>query len=390
MFGVPGLTLEALQGEVTEAALLGFNRPDIRALGVPGGGGISTAADLALYYQALLHNPGGLWDPAWLAAGTREVHGELPDPLTHVSSNRALGTVIAGEGRDAAMRGFGYTVSPRAFGHAGAGGQIAFADPDSDLSFCYLTNGLDANVIREHRRTASIASKMGALALVLIPPPARGSATSALANVGLQGSARGDSPSGACGRPPSRSRTGRRATANVDVVRIDVRRSERERVGGLVRGGKRPGRRLDVEIEAEAGPLDQLGGEEVVRPRVLRRVGEPARDHVGRRSETSRLDRRRRWLTRTRGWRTTGGRPSPRPAHPAPRLRCAARGRARSGRPRRPRPASWRSRSRLGARRPTRPSPARPGGPPCRPAPRRSNPRDGSNGRRTRTRRPPT
>jgi CubicO group peptidase (beta-lactamase class C family) len=164
VFGVPGLTLEALQGEVTEAALLGFNRPDIRALGVPGGGGISTAADLALYYQALLHNPGDLWDPAWLAAGTREVHGVLPDPLTHVSSNRALGTVIAGEGRDAAMRGFGYTVSARAFGHAGAGGQIAFADPDSDLSFCYLTNGLDANVIREHRRTASIANKMGALA----------------------------------------------------------------------------------------------------------------------------------------------------------------------------------------------------------------------------------
>ncbi len=163
-FGVPGLTLEALQGEVTEAALLAFNRPDIRALGVPGGGGISTAADLALYYQALLHNPGGLWDPAWLAAGTREVHGVLPDPLTHVPSNRALGTVIAGEGRDAALRGFGYKMSPRTFGHAGAGGQIAFADPDSGLSFCYLTNGLDANVIREHRRTASIANKMGALA----------------------------------------------------------------------------------------------------------------------------------------------------------------------------------------------------------------------------------
>ena len=163
VFGMPGLTLELLQGEVTEDALLTFNRPDVRAMGVPGGGAVSTAADLALYYQALLHNPDELWDPAWLAAGTREVHGTLPDPLTHVSSNRALGTVIAGEGRDAAMRGFGYTVSPRTFGHAGAGGQIAFADPDTDLSFCYLTNGLDANVIREHRRTASIASRVGKL-----------------------------------------------------------------------------------------------------------------------------------------------------------------------------------------------------------------------------------
>jgi CubicO group peptidase (beta-lactamase class C family) len=163
VLGIPGITLETLQGEVTEAALLAFNRPDLRAIGVPGGGGISTAADLALYYQALLHNPGRLWDPAVLAAGTREVHGVLPDPIYHVSSNRAYGTVIAGEGQDAAMRGFGHTVSPQTFGHAGAGGQIAFADPDVDVSFCYLTNGLDANVLRQGRRTASIASYVGPL-----------------------------------------------------------------------------------------------------------------------------------------------------------------------------------------------------------------------------------
>ena len=169
-FGVPGLTLEALRGEVTEAALLMFNEPAVRALGVPGGGGISTAADMALYYQALLHNPDALWDPDVLSAGTREVHGSLPDPQTGVPSNRALGTVIAGEGRDAVMRGFGHTVSPRAFGHAGAGGQIAFADPDTDVSFCYLTNGLDANPLREGRRTSGIATRAG----VLVAPVARG------------------------------------------------------------------------------------------------------------------------------------------------------------------------------------------------------------------------
>ena len=167
VLGIPGITLEALQGEVTEAALIAFNRPELRAMGVPGGGGVSTAADLALYYQALLHNPGGMWDPAVLAAGTREVHGVLPDPWYHVSSNRALGTVIAGEGQDAAIRGFGHTVSPRTFGHGGAGGQIAFADPDVDVSFCYLTNGLDANFLRQGRRTAGIASLVGPLTISL-------------------------------------------------------------------------------------------------------------------------------------------------------------------------------------------------------------------------------
>ena len=56
-------------------------------------------------------------------------------------------------------RGFGHTVSPAAFGHNGAGGQIAWADPATGLSFVYLTNGLDRNVLREWRRTSGIASR---------------------------------------------------------------------------------------------------------------------------------------------------------------------------------------------------------------------------------------
>ena len=164
VLGVEGLTLDDMVGEVTTEALMAFNRPEIRAIGVPGGGGISGAADLALYYQALLSNPGGLWEPKWLAAGTQEVHGDLPDPLFGVPSHRTLGITMAGEGSTAALRGYGHTASPRVFGHAGAGGQIAFADPDSGISFCYLTNGLDANVLREHRRTAGLASRAGLLA----------------------------------------------------------------------------------------------------------------------------------------------------------------------------------------------------------------------------------
>jgi CubicO group peptidase (beta-lactamase class C family) len=161
--GIPGVTLEEYLGDVTDAALLRFNRPAARAAGVPGAGGISDAADLALYYQALLHNPAGRWDPAVLEAGTLEIHGQLPDRWTRQPSNRALGVEVAGDPPASALRGFGYTVSPRTFGHGGAGGQIAFADPDTDISFSYLTNGLDADVLRQGRRTASIASRVGQL-----------------------------------------------------------------------------------------------------------------------------------------------------------------------------------------------------------------------------------
>ena len=146
--------------EVTPDALLGFNLPEARAVGVPGGGALSTAADLALYYQALLHDPGGLWSPDVLADVTGRVRCTMPDYLG-VPANRSLGLALAGDDGRAHLRGMGHTVSPRAFGHNGAAGQIAWADPETGLSFCYLTNGVDQHQIREARRTTGLASRAG-------------------------------------------------------------------------------------------------------------------------------------------------------------------------------------------------------------------------------------
>jgi len=144
--------------EVTPEALMSFNQPEVLAVGVPGGGGVSTAADLALYYQALLADPAGIWKPEVLADVTANVRNHLPDYMG-TPANRTLGLVIAGDDGRRAARGMGHTVSPRAFGHNGAGGQIAWADPASGLSFCYLTNGLDQHEIRQWRRTTGIASR---------------------------------------------------------------------------------------------------------------------------------------------------------------------------------------------------------------------------------------
>lgn len=156
IFGVPELPVT----EVTDDALLSFNRSDVRAVGVPGGGGVSTAATVALFYQALLHNPDGLWDPDVLADATGRVRNTFPDLLAlGAPANRALGVVVAGDDGNANRRGFGHTQSPRTFGHNGAGGQIAWADPESGLSFCYVTNGRDRNPIREGRRSIGISSR---------------------------------------------------------------------------------------------------------------------------------------------------------------------------------------------------------------------------------------
>lgn len=150
--------------DVALNALLSLNDPDARALGIPGGGGIMRATDIALLYQAYLHDPKGLWSPEVLAAGTADIRVALPD-LWGAPSNRTLGLVVKGEDAAAGRRGFGRTASARAFGHNGAGGQLAFADPESGLSVAYLTAGLDQHLIRQNRRDTAIAS----LAADLLP-----------------------------------------------------------------------------------------------------------------------------------------------------------------------------------------------------------------------------
>ena len=157
VLGIPGFDV----GEVTDAALESVGTPEGLAVGVPGGGAVSDAADLALFYQALLRNDQGLWDQAVLADAVGNVRNTFPDPQTGVPANRALSIVVAGDDGKAAMRGMGHTWSPQAFGHDGAGGQLAIADPASGASFCWFTNGLDRHLLRQWRRAAGIASKAG-------------------------------------------------------------------------------------------------------------------------------------------------------------------------------------------------------------------------------------
>jgi CubicO group peptidase (beta-lactamase class C family) len=149
--------------EVTPEVILRFNGAEQREVGVPGGGGWGRARDLASFYQALLHNPDELWDPAMLADATGNVRNSLPDP-TGVPANRSLGLILAGDDGYSNMRGLGRSVSPGAFGHNGAGGQLAWADPATGLSLGYCTNGYDVHKVRQPRRDTAISSIAGTCA----------------------------------------------------------------------------------------------------------------------------------------------------------------------------------------------------------------------------------
>lgn len=153
--GGPGLGDHV--AETSENLLLRYNEPDVLAAGVPGAGAVASAADVALFYQALLDPPADVFDPPVIADATTHVRNTLVDELLQCPANRTLGLVVAGDDGYALYRGFGRSAGPRSFGAMGVGGQIAWADPDTGLSFCYLTNGLDADVMGSFQRSAKIA-----------------------------------------------------------------------------------------------------------------------------------------------------------------------------------------------------------------------------------------
>ena len=156
------------EGEVTEQAIQGFNQAEVREAGVPGGGGVTTAGELALFYQALLTGcaPDGsrIWTPEMLREARRVRSGEFTDPIFGKPANRGLGVVIAG-GEERAWLGFGRTGSAQSFGHGGAGGQIGWADPESGISLGYCTNGFDRDPLRQARRGVAISSRAAVCAL---------------------------------------------------------------------------------------------------------------------------------------------------------------------------------------------------------------------------------
>ncbi|MDJ0789981.1 MAG: serine hydrolase domain-containing protein [Myxococcota bacterium] len=154
--GIPAIDRK----EATDDNLMLLAKEDVLEAGVPGGGAVSNAADFALFWQALIHNPGKLWDPAVLHDATQNVRTTAPDWIRGgTPANRTLGLLLAGDDGTAWSRGFGYKTSARAFGHDGAGGQIAWADPETGLSFVYLTDAIDRNLFRQWSRIRSIASK---------------------------------------------------------------------------------------------------------------------------------------------------------------------------------------------------------------------------------------
>jgi CubicO group peptidase (beta-lactamase class C family) len=136
LLGADSLTAMVMSGP---SGLFGYNdmwnRPDVLAAEMPSSNGVGDARSLARFYAAVIGEVDGvrLLGPEQLARAC-EPQSSGPDKVIFRETRFGLGFAL----QPFLAPGAG----PRCFGHPGAGGALAFADPDAELGFAYVMNGM--------------------------------------------------------------------------------------------------------------------------------------------------------------------------------------------------------------------------------------------------------
>jgi len=130
------MTLGALPVEIA-GPNIGFNSDEIRRAVIPGAGGVATAQALATIWSATVSDAESvrLLNDEVIADMCREQSaGEPLFPLPGPWQRWGTGFMLTSERRP--------FLTEKSFGHDGLGGQVAFADPQYEVGFAYLTNDL--------------------------------------------------------------------------------------------------------------------------------------------------------------------------------------------------------------------------------------------------------
>ncbi|NTW38470.1 MAG: beta-lactamase family protein [Cellulomonadaceae bacterium] len=121
----------------------GFNDPRAHHREIAGAGGVATASALATIWSSTVVSTGGtrtLHEPVLAEAttprswGRQVIDGGPPYPRF------AMGVQLTSEQQP--------YLTPQSFGHDGAGGQMAFADPVHRLGFAFVTNEMRGGIDR--------------------------------------------------------------------------------------------------------------------------------------------------------------------------------------------------------------------------------------------------
>jgi len=148
--GTKGASALSLNGAFGQGA---FNRKDVHQSQLPGANGISNARSLARIYAALVSDIDGvhlLGEPTRNRATTSNTpHGEM-DEILMSATDFAMGFMLHSERTPFA--------GPTSFGHNGAGGSCAFAQPSRELGFAYVMNTMMTTIDGDPRPARLIAA----------------------------------------------------------------------------------------------------------------------------------------------------------------------------------------------------------------------------------------
>jgi len=127
-------------------AVSAMNDISVRALPIVSFGGIGSAAALARFY-CMLANGGKFDGRVFFSEKTIEwMTTTLTDGIDRVFQiPTAFSAGFMKHARTAKRRIFGR--SPNAFGHPGAGGSHAFADPENEIAFAYVMNQMEQSLL---------------------------------------------------------------------------------------------------------------------------------------------------------------------------------------------------------------------------------------------------
>lgn len=148
------LTRQAFSTPAGPLAPSAMNTPAMRAASLPSLGAIGTADSLARFYAMLAD--GGTWEgrrffsPETLRWMTSTLTSGLDQTLrlpTAFSAGFMRDVVETNGQKPRPLFGPART----AFGHPGAGGSLAFADPDHGVGFAYVMNQMEAGVLPRGR-----------------------------------------------------------------------------------------------------------------------------------------------------------------------------------------------------------------------------------------------
>jgi CubicO group peptidase (beta-lactamase class C family) len=134
-----------------------FNSRGVHAGELPAANAIGTARALAKLYAATIGEVDGirLLDPSTIEDATREqVNG--PDQVILQDTRFGSGFFLPSP--------FTPLMGPRSFGHPGAGGSLAFADPERGVGFAYVMNKMQQNLSDDRRAADLIAAAKNATA----------------------------------------------------------------------------------------------------------------------------------------------------------------------------------------------------------------------------------